>query len=511
MRIKYIIKNLNVSIIATLLTTIFNFVARTYFIHKLGQDYLGLNSILTNVLSMLSIAELGIGTAIGFSLYKPLSNNDKNKIKALMNYYKKAYRIIGIVVFCIGIVLIPFLGIFIKDMAKFDHIYIIYMLFLLNSSYGYFFSYKRTLIIADQKNYILTKYLTSFKVLIYILEIIYLSISNSFIVYLLIQFVVGVIENIYINHKINQKYKYITEKSEIKLEKEEKDSILKNVKAMFFHKIGDYCVNSTDNLIMSHYINTAIVGIYSNYYTILYTVNTFLILIFDSTSASFGNLIARESNDTVYNKFKSFNFLAFWIFGWACICLYFLLTPFITTIWLSDEWLIEKAVVLVVVLNYFFTCMRVPLGIVKTAGGVYDQDKFIPLIQSFVNLLVSIILVQKIGLLGVFVGTLVSSVVVVFWTRPYIVYKYVFKKPLISYFKTFFKYFSVLAVIVLFLEGFFYYVSFSSTIIDFIFKVVIITTIPNLIFYIVFKKSYEFQSLLSIFKNFIGGKYANKS
>ncbi|MBE6154771.1 MAG: teichoic acid transporter [Firmicutes bacterium] len=511
MRIKYIIKNVNVSLISSVLITIFNFIARTFFITKLGQEYLGLNSILTNVLSMLSIAELGIGTAIGFSLYKPLANNDKEKIKSLMNYYKRAYQIIGLIIFVMGICIIPFLGLFITNMHIFNNIYLIYFLFLINTVYAYFFSYKRTLIIADQKNYVLTKYLTTFKIIIYILDIIYLSFGNSFIVYLLIQLIVGIIENIYINYNINKRYEYIKEKNIQKLDNKERNLIVKNIKAMFFHKIGDYCVNSTDNLIIAHYISTAIVGIYSNYYTIIYTVNSFLMLIFDSTSASFGNLIAKESKKIIYEKFKTFNFLAFWLFGWSCICFYFLLTPFITTIWLDGNWLISKAVVLVVVLNYFFTSMRVPLGIVKTAGGVYNQDKYVPLIQSLVNLVVSIILVKKIGLLGVFIGTLASSVLVVFWIRPYIVYKHIFERPLNEYFKIFTKYFISLISIVVVLEVTFNLFTFSNNIINFIFMITTIIILPNLVFYIIYRKTNEFGNLLNIAKGIVGGKFGKKS
>lgn len=503
MRINNIFKNINVSFLYSFLNLIFSFILRTIFIHKLGTEYLGLNSILANILSMLSIAELGIGSAIGFSLYKPISQNNTKKINALMQYYKKSYQIIGFVILVLGICLVPFLDAFITNITAYDYIYFIYLLYLLNTVIGYFFTYKRTLIIANQKNYVLTKYLMIFKLITYFSQMFILIFTSNYILYIIAQFTISLLENLYVNYQINKQYPYLNNKEVEELTKEEKSVITKNVKAMLFHKIGDYCINSTDNLIIAHFINITIVGIYSNYYTLIYNVNQFLTLIFQAASASFGNLIASTDKNTVYTRFKTFNFLAFWLFGFATLCLYFLMTPFIEHIWLGKDYVISNSVIMIVMLNFFFVSMRVPLGIVKSAAGVYDQDKFIPFLQSLVNLIVSIVLVQKYGLVGVFIGTLASSVLVVFVARPYVVYKYVFEKPLINYFKLFFQYFFSLLFYAFFIHIIFNYIYLSNEVFNFIFKCIILCIIPNVLNYLFFRNTDEFKDLINMGKRIL--------
>lgn len=499
MRTKNTFKNMVFGMFSLFLTTIASFVLRTIFIRKLGTDYLGLNGLLTNILSMLSLAELGIGTAIGFSLYKPLSENNTEKIKVLMKFYKKSYITIGIIVLSTGLLLIPFLPYFVKEISTIEHFYLIYILYLVNTAYTYLFSYKRTLINSDQKGYKLTVQTTTFKILLTIFQICYLFIGNNYIIYLLIQLLFGFIENIYINHKINKEYPYLKEKTEEKLSEEEKNNISKNVNGMLFHKIGDYCINGTDNIIMSKFIDLSTVGLYSNYTMIMNCVNSFLITIFNSAAASFGNLISSENEDSVYNKFEIFNFLAFWLYGFSSLAFLFLLNPFIE-LWFGEEYLIGMSVVLVVIINYYFTSMRVPLGVIKSSAGIYHQDKYIPLIQSLVNLVVSIIAVKKLGLVGIFIGTLVSSILVAFPTRAYFVYKYVFKKKVYYYFVDFFKYFSIIVFEGLIIYIIFDFISFPNLIINFIFKIIIICIIPNLINLIIYLKSNIFKQFIQIVK-----------
>jgi len=505
MRTKNTFKNMVVGMASLALTTIASFILRTIFIKKLGADYLGLNGLLTNILSMLSLAELGIGTAIGFSLYKPLSENDTEKIKILMQFYKKSYITIGTIVLIAGLMLIPFLPSFVNEINKIDHFYLIYILYLVNTAYSYLFSYKRTLINSDQKGYKLTIQTTTFKILLTTFQITYLFIGNNYIIYLSIQLIFGFIENIYVNYKINKEYPYLKERTNIKLSKEERKNITKNVNGMVFHKIGDYCINGTDNIIMSKFIDLATVGIYSNYTMIMNCVNSFLVTIFNSAAASFGNLISSESEDSVYDKFKIFNFLAFWLYGFSSLAFLFLLNPFIE-LWFGEKYLIGIGVVLVVIINYYFTSMRVPLGIIKSSAGVYHQDKYVPLIQSAVNLVVSIIAVQKLGLLGIFIGTLASSLLVAFPTRAYFVYKYVFKRKAFSYFIDFFKYFSVIVFEGLMIYTIFSLISFESLIINFIFKVIIICLVPNIINLLIYRNSDMLKQFINTIKFIFGRK-----
>ena len=296
MRIKKSMNNAMFSSANMLLNLVLTFIYRTIFIQTLGIDYLGLNALYTNILMMLSLAELGVGQAIAFSLYKPLASNDTAKINLLIGFYKKVYRYIGCGVLVFGFLVMPFIPGLISTTEKLQDIYLIFVLFLLNSSITYFWGYKRTLIIADQNEYKLIPYLALSQIVDNSLRISCLIITQSFVFALVIQFVVKLLENIFINHYIDKQYKYLTTKVG-KINKEELSVISTNVRAMILHKLGDFFVNGTDNIIISSFIGISILGIYSNYTMLTAVVISFLMLAFNATSASLGNIIVKESID----------------------------------------------------------------------------------------------------------------------------------------------------------------------------------------------------------------------
>lgn len=505
MRIRNSIINFLSGVGSTLISNLLTFISRTIFIQILGSSYLGVNGLLTNVLSMLSLAELGIGTAINFSLYKPLAEKDDEKIVTLMAFYKKAYRIIGILVFIVGLVLMMFLDFFIKDAGDVEHIKLIFLIYLINTSYSYFMTYKVTLLNADQKGYLLAKVNIFFNFITIIAQIMVLNFTHNYILYLLTNMLILFLQRLYTNNKITKLYPVLEIKTTNKLPKEELDIIIKNVKAMMFHKLGDYCINGTDNIIISTFINISVVGIYSNYNMIITMVNGFIILFFNSITASMGHLIATESDKRKLEVFQIINFIGFWFFGFATIAFYNLLNPFIE-LWLGKEYLISRHILVIVLLNYYLTGMRVPVHTVKAAAGLYDEDKYTPLIQSVVNLSISIILVQKWGLAGVFMGTLVSSIVLPCWQRPYIIYKYVFNKSSIEYYKQYLIYFSVVMVTLLGVSWVCDNYLLNTTYTNFLLRVIVCAVIPNIIFILIFNKTLEFQYLVSIIKESVLNK-----
>lgn len=505
MRTKNSLKNFSAGLMSTLVSSILAFVSRTIFISVLGSSYLGINGLLNNVLSMLSLAELGIGTAINFSLYKPIANNDEEKISLLMNFYKITYRCIGILVFCIGLVLMLFLDKIIKDPGNVQNIKLIFLIYLINTSYSYFMTYKTTLLNAYQKGYLINSINITFNVITVVAQMIILLLTKSYIAYLLINMFLLFIQRLYVNIKITKIYPILKHKANGKLPKEELREIIKNVKAMMFHKIGDYCINGTDNIIISSFISVGLVGIYSNYLMVINLVNGIIVMFFNSMTASMGNLIATSTKKRKIEIFNLVNFIGFWLFGFATICFYNLLNPFIK-LWLGEGYLISQNIIVVILLNYYLTGMRVPVYTVKAAAGIYDEDKFTPIIQSIVNLSVSIILVQRWGLAGVFMGTLVSSIVLPCWQRPYIVCKYALKTSSKDYFIKYFKY---LITIIITTMGLSYVLNnfiAEVTIINFIIRMLVCAIVPNIIFIILFRKSDEFREVLKIAYNIIGGK-----
>jgi O-antigen/teichoic acid export membrane protein len=470
-------------------------VLRTIFIEVLGVQYLGINSLFANVLMILSLAELGVGQAITYSLYKPLANHDHEKVNDLMYLYKKVYFYIGIGVFILGSLLIPFLPLITKGANEVEHLYLIFILFVLNSSFTYFWGYKRALIIADQKEYKLVPFTATFQIIDISLRIAILLLTGNYLLFLATQIISKLMENIVINNYIDKQYDYLDFDNASGIEPKEKLTIVNNVKAMLFHKVGVVAISGTDSIILSAFISVTIVGIYSNYLLIVTAVQALLFLIFNSAGASLGNFMALEDEDKKEEIFRILNFVGVWLFGWASITLFFTINMFIE-LWIGKDYLVNNSVLLVICINFYLFGIRVPLNVMKFSGGIYTQDKYMPLIQAAINLILSIILVQAYGMLGVFMGTLVSSLLVPQWNRPYIVYKYLFKRSCRSYFVKVLTYTSTLSIaggiILLFLQYIELKTNWQSLLIMFSLSFVI----TNSIFFVLFRKTKEYLGIM---------------
>lgn len=495
-------KNFAFSILSTLLTSVLGFISRTVFIRLIGTAYLGANSLFTNILAMLSFTELGIGSAICFSLYRPLAVHDVETIKSLMEFYRKAYHCIALVITALGLCLLPFLDVLVKGGEGIEHISFIYLVFLYNTVVSYLFSYKVTLLSADQKSYLMTKVNMVISVVNLVIQLSVLLVTKNYFAYLISGAIFSTVQWFFINRYVYKLYPFLKDKNIQPLDKSEFKTIKRNIKAMMFHKVGDLCINQTDNIVISSFISIVSVGLYNNYYMIINIINRFATSIFSAASASLGNLIATEDEEKQFSVFKIYNFMGFWIFGWTGICLMVLLSPFVT-IWLGKEFCIDSLTLGLVIFNYYLVGMRVTIGNVKMAAGLYAQDQWAPIIQSIINLVVSIWGSIHMGLAGVFLGTVVSSLAVPCWYRPIIVYKYVFKKSSKSYF---IKYFEYLAVIL----GCFFLTAFIgnqltayfalSAVGELFIKTVICAVIPNAIIVLLYHNTEDFQTSLGIVK-----------
>ncbi len=489
--IKYAILGQGIGIIVSLLS-------RMFFVHTLSAEYLGLNGFFTNILSILSLAELGIGSSIVYSMYKPLAENDESKLIILMDLYKKAYITIGVIIAVLGFSLTPFLDFFIKDLPNIPHIRLIYFMFIGNSSLSYFFSYKRSLIITDQKRYIATFYRYSFFFLLNIFQIIELLIFHSYILFLLLQIVSTILENVYVSKKADELYPFLKNEVTGKLDKAEKDVIVRNVVAMLFHKIGSTIVKGTDNLLISKFIGIIEVGLYSNYQLVINALNSIFGLAFQSIIASIGNLGASETKEKGKYIFECINLVTFWIYAFSSICLINLINPFIK-LWLGQEYVFSMKLVLVIVINFFLTGMRKSVLTFRDALGLFWYDRYKPLFESGINLVASIILVRKIGIVGIFIGTIISTLATCFWIEPFVLFKYGFKSTVKSYFKKY----GIFVIIMLGVGITTWLLSnlFSSfTLLNFIGKLLVCIIVPNVLFSIIFWRTNEFQYLYKILK-----------
>lgn len=485
MRIKNSIRNYSYSILGQSINLVLSFVCRTVFIKNLSVDYLGVGGLFTNILSLFSLADLGIGSAIIVYLYKPLANNDEAKLKSLTHLYAKAYQIIGISVAILGLLLLPFINHLIKEPPEVDHLYLIYLLFVANSTVSYFFSYKRALITADQKEYISTNNSFGFLFLQYLIQIVVLVTSHNYLLYLSTAVCCTIASNISISIKANKLYPLLKDKNPPLLERTERKNILKNVLAMMSHKIGGVANNSADNILISAFIGIASVGIYSNYLMIQSVVNGFVMQIFNSVSASIGNLNETESDEKVIQIYNVLLFISFWVFGFCAICLIILFNPFIKA-WIGEEYLLNRYVIMVIVTNFYLAGnSRVTTNYVNVTK-LFWNTKLKPWAEIFIKVVVSVLLIKKLGLIGVFIGTSISFLSMTFWVDPYVLYKHRFRLPVISYYTKYIINTLIIATVGLIT---FFFCNLTSSIFV---KFAICAFIPNLMFFAVFHRTKEY-------------------
>lgn len=490
-------KNIIFGYISNLVILLVNFIQRTTFIYVLGKTFSGVNETYTNVLSVLSLAELGIGTALNYSLYKPVAEHDIEKIKSYMRFYKKAYLTIAGVIAAVGIAISPFLKFILKNPGSLTvkELTLYYYLFLFNTVISYFVAYKYSLSNAEQKNYIQTNITTLTKIAAATVQITVLLLFRNFLFYLLAQSAVEFLQKIFVTLYMNRLYPYLRDKDVKKLTPQETQVVATKTKALICHKVGDVARLQTDILVISSFVNVDTSAIVGNYVYIITYVGNFVNIIFDSVISGFGNVVATESKERQYLLFRVYRFFACWLFGFGAVGFFHLLTPFIGGVWLRDEsWTLPWITVTLLVMDFYLKGGRTVLLNFKIASGLFEQDRFLPLVQGAVNLVVSIALVQKIGVTGVYVGTLVSGILANL-IRPGIIYRVCFEKKAGAYFKDSLKYIGVILAVGAMVTPIRHVVMGEVTIFTFALMVIVITLFYNLVFLAVFHRTEEFSYL----------------
>ncbi|MDU3526250.1 lipopolysaccharide biosynthesis protein [Clostridium sp.] len=504
MRIKNSIRNTVFAMGSQVINIVLNFVSRTIFIWVLGSNYLGINGLFSNILSMLSLAELGIGNAIVYHMYKPLANKDNERLKSLMQLYKKAYIIIGVTVVFIGLSILPFFDYIIKDKPNITDLKLIYILFLINSACSYFFIYKSSLINADQKNYIITIKQQKYAFIQVILQIIFLILTKNYIIYLIVQIICTFLLNFSLSRKADELYPFLKSKKIESLDKKSKKEIFKHVMAMMSHKIGGAVVNGTDNILISSFVGIYWVGLYSNYILITSTINRVINQIFSSITSSVGNLNAIESKEKSYKIYKRLFFMNFWLYGFSSVCLLILMNPFIE-LWIGNEFILDKKVILVLIINFYISGMRQTTITFNTTLGLFWNDRFKPWAEAAINLFFSILLANKFGLLGILLGTLISTISTSLWVDPYILYKHGFKKSPSLYAKKYFKY-SLMIILTCIITYFITSLIVGNGYVNFAIKLLICLFVPNIMFIILNYRKEEYKFFLNIISSIFSRK-----
>ncbi|EOH87787.1 lipopolysaccharide biosynthesis protein [Enterococcus pallens] len=500
-RLEYSIINSSVSMLVYIFRLIIQFVSRSFFIHFLGAKYLGLNGLFTNILSFLSLAELGIGTSIIYSLYKPLSQSDQPKISALMNLYKKAYERIGLFVGLLGLILIPFLHFLINDNIEISKVYTYYILFLLNSSISYFFTYKRSLIIADQKNYINSINDLFFLLVMNVLQVVSLYFYSSFTLFLIIQIFATFISNLSISRIVDKRYPYLKNTQTSKLDSETREEIKKNIIGNVSSKIGGVIVMGTDNILISSFVSLTAVGIYSNYSLITVSIQNLCKQVTNSVTASIGNFATSANKDKAYGLFKKHFFINHSLVYFTTIVLVSTINPFID-LWVGSDYILSGFTTSLICLNYSIQVYRNTGFVFIESFGLYWFQRKKPILEAGLNLFISLLLliVFDLGINGVLIGTIVSSLGFVIWYEAYVIYKHVFEKNFLDFVVLFLRYFFelIFSVIITVTVGRGIAQNFSG-LIGLFFNGTIGFTISLLIYFILYRNREEFRFIISIY------------
>ena len=500
MRVKNSIKNTIVSFASNLLTIVIGLIAQGIFIKILGSEYLGINGLFSNIISMLGIVELGVGSAIIYHLYKPIAENDTKKVKALMNFYKKCYNIIALIILILGLMITPYLRYFIEDVTVDINIPLVYIMFIIEIVCSYLLSYKRSIINANQKNYLVNLIHIGYLVILNVLEIIILILTKNYYLYLGLKIGMRILENVGITLLANKLYPYLKDNNE-KLDETTKKDIFKKVKALFFHKIGGFIVLGTDNIIISKFIGIVQVGLYSNYYMIIDAVEKLFGQVIRVITPSVGNMLVTETKEKNFEIFKRVRFLNFWIATFSGISLLVVMDSFIK-VWIGSEYLLTTCVLIVLVINYYIKSMRSCHMIFKEAAGIYYEDRFIPLLESILNIVASLILLKYFGLAGVFMGTIISSLALYCISYPKYVYKKLFERSYIDYTKEIIGYICIFLSLAFITFKISRLIIVSNVFLSLIINCVIALVIPNLVLLILFWHTDNFKYYLDLVKGF---------
>ena len=426
-------RNITIGIINQVVMLSVSFISKTIFIKLLGAEYLGVNGLYSNILTLLSLAELGIGNVMIYSLYRPVAENDKNEIYSLLEFYKKIYNAIAISIFVIGILLIPFLHIIIKSDISIDKLIIYYLIFLLNSVLSYFSIYKSALINATQQIYIINTINTVCTFLQHLTQILILLLTKNYILYLSVQVIFTLVNNVVISNKANKMYPFIKDKS-YKKNCIDTQNIKENIKSVFLHRIGNVIMNNTDNILISSILGTVYVGYYSNYNLLIGAVANFINIIIQSMMSSLGNLNASDDMEKSYSIFNILLLLFHWLSAICSISLILVINDFVT-IWLGKEFILNSEIVLCIIFNFYIKNAINPVWMYRETMGLFNNIKYTMLFAALINMILSVILGLKFGLAGIIISTALARIFTTVWYEPKSLFKLKFKKPVKEYWK----------------------------------------------------------------------------
>lgn len=487
---------------------LFSFITRIVFVRYLSQDYLGYNALFSNIISVLSVAELGIGEAIAFSLFKPISQEDYPKVAAIMSLFKKIYVFIGVIIGIISLLLSSAIHFFINTPSQnIGEIRIFFLLYACSTVISYFFSYQRTLFYATQNSYIVNIIDCSFKIILNVAQITLIVITRNYVVYLIVMILCTFVNNLFIYYFGNKKlYKYIKQSN--KLSANEIRSIFKQVKSLSITRICTIGITSTDNIYISKFTNLALLGIYSNYSLIISSIQTLLVTTLNGVKASIGDLVSSEDNKKLYEIFELNNFIHYIASSFSAICIISLVNNFIQLIF-GKTYVLGMNTVIIISLNLYFYVIQQSIWQLISTAGLFSQYKNINIAQLIVNIILSFCFGLIFGLNGVIGSTLICYITSMILAAS-VIYKHLFKDmSLKTYFIKQFLYFVFTIFIITISKLISYFIYHGNIIIiDMMIEGIVLSTLFVLVNYLLFDRAQIFgkKYFRIIYSKLKGGK-----
>ena len=495
-RTKNATRNIAVGMILKIYQLLVPFIIRTVMIHMLGMEYLGLNSLFTSILQVLNLAELGVGSAMVFSMYKPIAEDDSATINDLMKLYQVYYRIIGMIILVVGVGLTPFIPKLIKsDIPQGLNIYILYFLNLAATVLSYWlFAYKNCLLTAHQRNDVISKVTIATNTAMYLGQILVLVLLKNYYVYLIIALLGQILLNICTAKASNKMFpEYQPSKS---FNKELSKGINHRIRDLFTSKVGEIIVNSADSIVISAFLGLTILASYNSYFYILSAILSFVTLFLQACTAGIGNSLITETIEKNYKDLKKMTLMVVWVAGFCSCCLMCLYQPFMK-LWIGEDNILSVGCVVCFVIYFFFRCLNQLFVMYKDAAGMWHEDRFRPLTTALANLALNLILVQFIGIYGVLLSTVISTLAI---GMPWIIHNLftvIFHRAPKKFIRNLLFYIFISTISV----GISYFVceqlSFEG-ILTIIVRLIICCCIPNFIYLIAYRKTEEFEDAIQV-------------
>lgn len=503
-RTKNAILNSSITLFCQMIYLVVSFICRTVFTKALGAEYLGVSGLFSNILTILSFAELGIGSALVYRMYEPLATDDHEKLCQYVQLYKNIYRLIISVILIAGIAVIPFLGYIVQAPDIKENITLLYILYLAQTLVTYIFVYKKSILIADQKSYVVNVYTQVFNILMNVAQCVFLVITHDFIIYCVLNIGFNLANNMVCSYRANREYPYINKKPKTKLSSAEIKSLYTDVKGLLLTKVASTAFSGTDNIFISAFIGIRYVGILSNYTVFSTIVNGVMNKIFDAVTASVGNLVVSGQKNKTEGVLKKLFFLNTSLYGYFCLGLLVLLREFVMTIWLDAEYDLSQTVVTLVIIELFFRSIHYPVYMTRNAMGCFSEYKTLFAASAVLNIILDYILVKPLGISGLYIATIICRGIT-YLVDIWVVYHQQLQRSVWNYLRMLLIWVAFLLICGVTMIR---VTSWMRTpgISGFILRVAVVTVIYWLLYVLAFSHSEEFKYYLAMLKGFISRK-----